>query len=160
MTILKIFISTIIAINCLSVKAMEPMEPWERVNMTEEEFILLSSITEAESNRSQTDNEGRIMIAICILNRVNDETGRFGEGITGVISQSGQFSTCLRASDGTYYSVTERTELSDQAVIEAVRRIESGEAPAVLWFNCIGYSYGTPYGNIGGNYFSCDGGIR
>ena len=38
MTLLKIFISTIIAINCLSVKAMEPLEPWERVNMTEEEF--------------------------------------------------------------------------------------------------------------------------
>ena len=125
------------------------------------EFILLSSITEAESNASQTDNEGRIMIAICILNRVNDETGRFGEGITGVISQSGQFSTCRRASDGSYYSVTERTDLSDLAVIEAVRRIEAGEAPAVLWFNCIGYSYGTPYrnpdtsdGNYGGNYFS------
>jgi spore germination cell wall hydrolase CwlJ-like protein len=118
-----------------------------------DEFILLSSITEAESNRSQTDNEGRIMVAICILNRVNDD--RFPDTISGVISQSGQFSTCRRHSDGTYYSVTERTDLSDQAVIEAVRRIESGEAPAVLWFNCIGYSYGTPYGNIGGNYFSC-----
>ena len=118
-----------------------------------DEFILLSSITEAESNRSQTDNEGRIMVAICILNRVNDDG--FPDTITGVISQSGQFSTCRRHSDGTYYSVTERTDLSDQAVIEAVRRIESGEAPAVLWFNCIGYSYGTPYGNIGGNYFSC-----
>ena len=117
-----------------------------------EEFILLSSITEAESNRSQTDNEGRIMVAICILNRVNDD--RFPDTITGVISQSGQFSTCRRSSNGSYYSVTERTDLSDQAVIEAVRRIEAGEAPAVIWFNCIGYSYGTPYGNIGGNYFS------
>lgn len=118
-----------------------------------DEFILLSSITEAESNRSQTDNEGRIMVAICILNRVNDDG--FPDTITGVISQSGQFSTCRRHSDGTYYSVTERTDLSDQAVIEAVRRIEAGEAPAVFWFNCIGYnSWGTPYACIGGNYFS------
>jgi hypothetical protein len=124
-----------------------------------DEFILLSSITEAESNRSQTDNEGRIMIAICILNRVNDD--RFPNTITGVISQSGQFSTCRRHSDGTYYSVTERTDLSDQAVIEAVRRIESGEAPEVLYFNCRSYFSGIePYDLVGGNYFSCDGGIR
>ncbi len=145
----------------LIIKADLPFELWSDERRASEahiedvnEFILLSGIVEAESNRSQTDNEGRIMIAICILNRVNDDTGRFGEGITGVISQSGQFSTCRRASDGSYYSVTDRTDLSDQAVIEAVRRIEEGEAPAVLWFNCIGYSYGTPYGCIGGNYFS------
>lgn len=143
------------------IKSNLPFEEWSIERRASEahiedvnEFILLSSITEAESNRSQTDNEGRIMVAICILNRVNDDTGRFPDTITGVISQSGQFSTCRRHSDGTYYSVTERTDLSDQAVIEAVRRIEEGEAPAVLWFNCIGYSYGTPYGNIGGNYFS------
>lgn len=145
--------------HCLSVKAnlsFDDMSLERRASEAHiedvEEFILLSSITEAESNRSQTDNEGRVMVAICILNRVNDDG--FPDTITGVISQSGQFSTCRRHSDGTYYSVTERTDLSDQAVIEAVRRIESGEAPAVLWFNCIGYSYGTPYGNIGGNYFS------
>jgi hypothetical protein len=146
--------------HCLSVKANLSFDDMslERRAMEAhiedvEEFILLSSITEAESNRSQTDNEGRIMIAICILNRVNDD--RFPDTITEVISQSGQFSTCRRASDGSYYSVTERTDLSDLAVIEAVRRIEAGEAPAVLWFNCIGYnSWGTPYACIGGNYFS------
>lgn len=146
----------------VTIKGDLPFEDWSIERRASEaqiedvdEFILLSSIVEAESNRSQTDNEGRIMIAICILNRVNDNTGRFGEGITGVISQSGQFSTCRRASDGSYYSVTERTDLSDQAVIEAVRRIEAGEAPAVLWFNCIGYnSWGTPYACVGGNYFS------
>lgn len=141
------------------IKANLPFEEWSVERRASEahiedvdEFILLSSITEAESNRSQTDNEGRIMIAICILNRVNDD--RFPDTITGVISQSGQFSTCRRHSDGTYYSVTERTDLSDLAVIEAIRRIESEEAPAVLWFNCIGYNYGTPYACIGGNYFS------
>ena len=146
----------------IPVKADLPFEDWSIERRASEaqiedvdEFILLSSIVEAESNRSQTDNEGRIMIAICILNRVNDDAGRFGEGITGVIGQSGQFSTCRRASDGSLYSVTERSNLSDLAVIEAVRRIEAGEAPAVLWFNCIGYnSWGTPYACVGGNYFS------
>lgn len=142
------------------IKANLPFEEWSIERRASEaqievvdEFILLSSIVEAESNRSQTDNEGRIMVCICILNRVNSD--RFPNTITGVISQSGQFSTCRRHSDGTYYSVTDRTDLSDQAVIEAVRRIEEGEAPAVLWFNCIGYNYGTPYACVGGNYFSC-----
>jgi hypothetical protein len=144
----------------IPVKADLPFEDWSIERRASEaqiedidEFILLSSIVEAESNRSQTDNEGRIMIAICIMNRVKSD--RFPNTITGVIGQSGQFSTCRRHSDGSLYSVTERSDLSDMAVIEAVQRIEAGEAPAVLWFNCIGYnSWGTPYAYVGGNYFS------
>ena len=154
MTLLKIFISTIIAINCLSVKAMEPMEPWERVNMTEEEFILISSVVEAESNRDPENIEGRTMVAVCILNRVRDS--RFPNTVTGVLTAPGQFST-VRGG----HSVTSRTELSDQAVIEAYNWIEQGDAPEVLYFNCIGYfSDIEPYACIGNNYFSCDGGIR
>ncbi len=154
MTILKIFISTIIAINCLSVKAMEPMEPWERVNMTEEEFVLISSVVEAESNRDPENIEGRTMIAVCILNRVRDS--RFPNTVTGVLTAPGQFST-VRGG----HSVTNRTELSDQAVIEAYNWIEQGDAPEVLYFNCRSYFSGIePYDLVGGNYFSCDGGIR
>lgn len=154
MTLLKIFISTIIAINCLSVKAMEPMEPWERVNMTEDEFVLISSVVEAESNRDPENIEGRTMIAVCILNRVRDS--RFPNTVTGVLTAPGQFST-VRGG----HSVTSRTELSDQAVIEAYNWIEQGDAPEVLYFNCIGYFSGIePYECVGNNYFSCDGGIQ
>lgn len=154
MTILKIFISTIIAINCLSVKAMEPMEPWERVNMTEDEFVLISSVVEAESNRDPENIEGRTMIAVCILNRVRDS--RFPNTVTGVLTAPGQFST-VRGG----HSVTSRTDLSDQAVIEAYNWIEQGDAPEVLYFNCRGYFLGIEaYDLVGGNYFSCDGGIR
>jgi len=103
LTACMVLISSIIPI-----KGNLPFEQWSVERRASEahiedvnEFILLSSITEAESNRSQTDNEGRIMVAICILNRVNDD--RFPDTITGVISQSGQFSTCRRHSDGTYY---------------------------------------------------------
>ena len=146
MTLLKIFISTIIAINCLSIKAMEPLEPWERVNMTEDEFILISSVVEAESNRDPENIEGRTMIAVCILNRVHDS--RFPNTVTGVLTAPGQFST-VRGG----HSVTSRTELSDQAVIEAYNWIEQGDAPEVLFFNSIGYNNGQPYGCYGGNYF-------
>ena len=53
-------------------------------------------------------------------------------------------------------------QLSDQAVIEAYNWIEQGDAPEVLFFNCIGFNYGEPYGDgpIDGNYFMTYGGIQ
>lgn len=112
------------------------------------EFILFSSVVEAESNRSES-LEGRILIAEVILNRLNDP--RFGcESITEVLTAPGQFSTVRHGQ-----SVTNRTDLSDEAVRIAISEVENGTAPAVLFFNCIGYNYGEPYGDgpIDGNYF-------
>ena len=76
---------------------------------------------------------------------------RFPDTITGVLTQTGQFSTVRNG-----HSVTQRTDLSDLAVIEAVEWINSGEEyPWVLFFNCRSYFSGyDPYGCIGGNYFS------
>ena len=128
----------------LSVKATY-QEPYELAGMTEEEFYLISSVVEAESDRSES-LDGRILIAETILNRVNSPS--FPDTITGVLTQSGQFTTVVNG-----HSVTDRTELSDQAVIIAVQEIENGTAPEVLFFNCIGYNYGTPYGYVDGNYF-------
>jgi hypothetical protein len=65
-----------------------------------------------------------------------------------VLNQSGQFSTVRNSR-----SVTDRTDLSDEAVIEAVRIIEAGEAPPIFFFNCIGYNYGEPFAYVAGNYF-------
>lgn len=134
----------VIAANVLSFK-LTYQEPYELAGMTEEEFYLISSVVEAESDRSES-LDGRILIAETILNRVNSPS--FPDTITGVLTQSGQFTTVVNG-----HSVTERTELSDQAVIIAVQEIESGTAPEVLFFNCIGYNYGTPYGYVDGNYF-------
>lgn len=121
----------------------------DQCNMTTEEFVLLSSCVEAESNRSTDgDLSGRIMIAETILNRVNDD--RFPNTITGVLTQSGQFSTIRNGQ-----SVTNRTTFSDQAVVLAYNEIVSGNAPNVMFFNCIGYNgLGEPYDCVGGNYFS------
>jgi len=119
----------------------------EMAGMGVDEFILISSVTEAESNRCTDSTEGRRYIALCILCRVMDT--RFPDTITGVLTQRGQFSTVRNGQ-----SVTNRTDLSDLAVIEAVEWIESGEEyPWVLFFNCRGYNYGTAYDRIGGNYF-------
>lgn len=129
------------------IEAMSVEQRAEMAEMTVDEFILISSVTEAESNRCTDSTEGRRYIALCILCRVMDS--RFPDTITEVLTQSGQFSTVRNG-----HSVTQRTDLSDQAVIEAVAWINSGEEyPWVLFFNCRGYNGGTPYDRIGGNYF-------
>lgn len=153
MPILKMFMAAVLAVNCLTVKVYAPSEPWEQVGMTEDEFVLISSVVEAESDRDSESIEGRTMIAVCILNRVRDS--RFPETITGVLTAPGQFSTVRNG-----HSVTNRTELSDQAVVAAVNWIEQGDAPEVLFFNCRGYNYGEAYGLYGGNYFMTLGGIH
>lgn len=131
------------------IEAMSIEERAAMAYMSVEEFELISSVTEAESNRCQDSTEGRRYIALCILCRVMDT--RFPDTITGVLTQSGQFSTVRNG-----HSVTSRTDLSDQAVIEAYQWIHSGEEyPWVLWFNCRNYFAGyEPYGYYGGNYFS------
>ena len=119
---------------------------------TEAEFDLLSRCVEAESNRQFTE-EGyrcRLFIAITIINRINSSA--FPNSVQAVISQAGQFSVY---SSGAVYQVS-RTELSDMAIIEARQMIAAGEAPNVLYFNCVGYNYPgycVPYDYIGGNYF-------
>ena len=133
-------------------KTVEQMA--EYCNLSVEEFVLISSVTEAESNRQQPaegelTTEGRILIAVCIFNRVESDLFN-GDTVTEILTAPGQFSTVRNGN-----SVTERTEWSDWAVIEAYNWCQRGDQPQVLFFNCIGYNYGEPYGNgpIGGNYF-------
>ena len=150
---LLVTLAMVVAFNPIQIKATQPFgattleQRAEMAEMSVEEFVLISSVTEAESNRCTDSTEGRRYIALCILCRVMDS--RFPDTITGVLTQRGQFSTVRNGQ-----SVTNRTDLSDQAVIEAVEWINSGEEyPWVLFFNCRGYNYGTAYDRIGGNYF-------
>lgn len=118
--------------------------------MSVEEFELISSVVEAESDRSES-LEGRTLIALTILNRVEDN--RFPDTITEVLTQRGQFSTVRNG-----HSVTERTAYSDMAVLEAVEWMESGNYPNVEFFNCRGFFSGYPqYELVDGNYFSLGG---
>ena len=158
---IKIILACVlIGVNALSIKNIDRQlttaEMAEQCNMTESEFILISSVTEAESNRSTDgDLSGRVLIAETILNRVADS--RFPSTIEFVLCQSGQFST-VRGGQ----SVTNRTEYSDEAVMIAVQEIEQGIAPEVMFFNCRNFFYGYPqYEYVGGNYFSlAQGGIQ
>lgn len=117
----------------------------ELAGMTVEDFVFISSVVEAESDRSES-LEGRVLIALTIINRVEDS--RFPDTISGVLNQSDQFSTVRRG-----HSIVERTDYSDEAVIRAVEWNEEGTEPNVLFFNCRGYNIGEPYGRVDGNYF-------
>ena len=125
----------------------------EECGLSESEFILFSSVVEAESNRQapaegELTTEGRVYIAVTILNRVIDS--RFPSTVEGVLTQWGQFSTVRNGQ-----SVTNRTAYSDEAVIAAYEWIDQGDAPECLFFNCRGYFSGRePVAYVGGNYFS------
>lgn len=122
------------------------------VNMSVEDFELMSDVVEAESNRSTDgDLEGRIYIALVIFNRV--ECDRFNcDSVREVLTAPGQFSTVR----GGQCNCADRTVYSDQAIIEAYEWIQSGEeVPEVYFFNCRGYfSSRSAVGEFGGNYFS------
>lgn len=119
------------------------------VGLSVDEFIFFSSVVEAESDRgySEDSQEGRVLIALTIYNRMLSSS--FPDTITGVLNQSGQFSV---VSSGLCWS-TGRTNRSDAAILEAHLRLAQGTAPHVMYFNCIGYNGFTPYGMYGDNYF-------
>ena len=128
-------------------KMEAPIEMKARaVGMTVEEFDLISRVVEAESDRSSS-LDGRILIALTILNRV--ESGSWPDTIEGVCTQNGQFSV---VESGAIWSVG-RTNLSDWAVIQAHVWQAEGDAPHVIYFNSVGYNNGSAYGYVDGNYF-------
>lgn len=148
----------IVSIGISLVKAPLPFEETsleERaamVNMSVEDFELMSDVVEAESNRSTDgDLEGRIYIALVIFNRVEDD--RFNcDTVREVLTAPGQFSTVRNGR----CNCANRTVYSDQAIVEAYEWIQSGEEiPEVYFFNCRGYfSSRSAVGEFGGNYFS------
>lgn len=147
-------VSIVMSFSMFFFKTAAPMETTDYADLcglSEEEFVLFSSVVEAESDRSTPEDgdlttEGRVMIAVTILNR--QMSSRFPDTITGVLTQSGQFSTVRNG-----HSVTDRSEWSDRAVYEAYLWCQEGTQPHVFFFNCRGYNTGTPYDRVGGNYF-------
>lgn len=153
---IRLLVAVVVAFGGFTFKHTAPMTLDDCAavcNLSVEEFTLISSVVEAESNRQapaegEDTTEGRVYIALTILNRVNDD--HFPDTITGVLTQRGQFSTVRNG-----HSVTDRTSWSDQAVIDAYEWIATGDAPEVYFFNCRGYfSSRTEVGEFGGNYFS------
>ena len=151
--------SLVMVFSALNIKAAAPMDYHDYAaicELSEEEFILFSSVVEAESDRSVPSEglttEGRIYIALTIWNRLEDHDRWHCETVTEVLTAPGQFSTVRTGA-----SVTNRTEWSDRAVYEAYawRYGKGSDAPDVQFFNCRGYFSGRePVAYVGGNYFS------
>ena len=123
------------------------------VRLSEEEFIFFARVIEAESDGKGWEgytNKGRIAIAACIWDRVY--SGDFPNTVTGVLTQSGQFTT---VSNG--WCSKNSTSASEWAIIKGREAVINGDLPNNLnWFNCINFCH-TPYDVIGDNYFSTTG---
>lgn len=114
--------------------------------MDPEEFLYMAQVIEAESDRSN-NLQPKVMIAACIFNRV--ESSYFRDTVRGVLDEPGQFSTTSGGRCG-----MNSTQTSRWAIVEAQRQLRDDDIPHnVLFFNCIGYNNGTPYGVYGDNYF-------
>lgn len=112
---------------------------WE-VELTEDEIDLLAKILHLEAGNQ--DDAGQQLVVVVILNRIKD--GRFGEGLTGVLSYPGQFSTWKRRNEA---QPTTREYDNILAVLHG--DVESWIYNSnYLFFNCVGN--GT---KIGGHYF-------
>lgn len=124
------------------------------VGLSSWEFDYMARVVQAESNGTYdwSDFEDKVHIAAVIFNRKDSRS--FYNTISGVLDEPGQFST----TSGGYCSCSS-SESSRWAIVEAQRRLQNGDIPRnLLYFNCIGYNYGTPYCCFGGNYFMTTGG--
>lgn len=123
------------------------------VRLTEEEFEFFARVVEAECNGygwSGYTNDSRVYVACCIWDRIYSDS--FPNTVNGVLCQPGQFTT---VSNG--WCSKKYTSASEWAIIKGREMVLNGEVPNNMnWFNCIGYCH-TPYGYIGGNYFSTTG---
>lgn len=111
--------------------------------LSENEFEFLCSVVSAEAG----DNvSGQYAVACVIFNRVDSPL--FPDSITEVLTESGQFST---VRDNRCNGVV--TEEICQVVLSAY--FQRSLPKNVLYFRCDYYfDFGTPYQEIGGNYFT------
>ena len=112
---------------------------WE-VTLTEEEIDVLAKILWLEARGE--DDIGQQLVVITVLNRMQD--GRFGDGLTGVLSAPGQFSTWQSRDSA---KPTPREYNNILAVLHG--QVDSGIYFArFLYFNNAGNGV-----KIGGHYF-------
>lgn len=125
------------------------IQAWS-VGLSVEEFSLFASVVQAECDGTTDFDTGKVHVAVCIWDRYYSDS--WPSTITGVLTQSGQFTT---VSGGSCY--TRYTTASRWAVIKGKEAVLNGDIPNNLyWFNCISYCH-TPYAYVGDNYFSTTG---
>ena len=112
-----------------------------------DDLELLAICVEAEAGNQGL--EGKRLVADVILNRVDDDTGTWGDTIREVITEPGQFSSYW---DGGMEKIQEASEETYRAV-----QMETAERgyPGIYYFREGTWSeYGTPWKKVGNHYFS------
>ena len=122
------------------------LQAWS-VGLDTKTFEFFARVVQAECDGATDYNEGKLYVAACIWARYYSSS--WPNTISGVLSQSGQFTTV----SGGWCSAS-LTQASRWAVIKGKEAILKGDIPYnLIYFNCIGYNGNTPYGLIGDNYF-------
>lgn len=111
--------------------------------ITEEDAVLIYYCIEAEcGNQSEL---GKRLATDVIINRMYDED--WPNTIYGVISEKNQFSVW---KSGAIFKVAP----SEETIAAVNMELEERISEEVVYFNAIGYTYGTPYEKVGAHYFS------
>lgn len=124
----------------------EPIQTEEEVVetvLTDEEIEMIARLTYAEAGNQE--EEGIRLVIDAVLNRVDHP--RFPSSVKDVIWQPYQFSPMW---NGGYNAAILRDDILDLVRQEAKKRTDHD----VIFFNAVGYSYGTPLFKIGAHYFS------
>lgn len=112
-----------------------------------DDLELLAICVEAEAGNQGL--EGKRLVVDVVLNRVDDDTGTWGNTIREVITEPGKFSSYW---DGGMEKIQEASEETYRAV-----QMETAERgyPGIYYFREGGWSeYGTPWKKVGNHYFS------
>ena len=111
--------------------------------ITADDAVLIYYCIEFEAGGES--ERGKRLATDVILNRMDDPD--WPDTIIGVISQEGQFSAW---NQGRLFKMIP----SEETIAAVNAELEERSNSEVVYFNAIGYMYGTPYEKVGNHYFS------
>ena len=111
--------------------------------ITKDDAVLIYYCIEFEAGGES--ERGKRLATDVILNRMDDPD--WPDTIIGVISQEGQFSAW---NQGRLFKMVP----SEETIAAVNAELEERSNSEVVYFNAIGFMYGTPYEKVGNHYFS------
>lgn len=111
--------------------------------ITDDDAVLIYYCIEFEAGGES--EKGKRLATDVILNRMDDPD--WPDTVIGVISQEGQFSAWDR---GRLFNMIP----SEDTIAAVNAELKERTNYEVVYFNSIGYMYGTPYEKVGNHYFS------
>lgn len=124
--------------------------------LTTNDFIFFARVVEGEGLDSDEEITDKVLIAVCVLNRINCKSWPTTSVIT-TLKRPGQFEVVDRE---TGVCNCARSLDSEWAIVLAYRIVAEGTIDChMVYYNSIGFTgysrYMANYAFFGGNYFSC-----